>query len=95
MKNNMNRSKKRSGNRKRKSLKGGYIRDGVPQFSEYCGTNPNFLEQGIIGCQKCSGGGSRKRSRRNSKKNRQMRGGAIRDNVPQFSEYCGKNPLWQ
>lgn len=88
---------------------GGFIRDNVPQFSEFCGTNPLYDPlPNPETCTSCSptltaqNGGKRKQQQKRQSKRRQsrnksarqQRGGFIRDNVPQFSEFCGTNPLY-
>ena len=96
--NKQSRKQKQSRNkqsRQKKQQRGGFIRDNVPQFSEYCGTNPLYeVLPNPETCTSCQTGG--KRSNRKLKRSKkQQRGGFIRDNVPQFSEYCGTNPLYE
>jgi len=83
-------SRKNYSRKQIKKLVGGYIRDNVPQFSEFCGKNPLYdVLPPAETCTSCQG---QRGGRRISKK--KQRGGFIRDNVPQFSEFCGKNPLY-
>ena len=104
------RQRSRNSNRKQfKVYRGGFIRDNVPQFAEYCDTNgTNPLYEPLPNPQTCTGCGfkspmtggrksAKKRSRSLKKNRQQQRGGFIRDNVPQFSEYCTKgiNPLYE
>ena len=93
----MSRQRTRKQSIKQQQQRGGFIRDNTPQFSDYCGTNPLYdMLPPAETCTSCQVGGNRRKSRKNSQKRskKQLRGGFIRGGTPQFSEYCGTNPLY-
>ena len=89
------RKQEQSRNKQYRQL-GGFIRDNVPQFSEFCGTNPLYqVLPNPETCTGCQTGGRRSSQKQRRSNKKQQRGGFIRDTVPQFSEYCGTNPLFE
>ena len=68
------RSRRRYSRKQYRNLKGGFIRAGTPQFSEYIAPNPlnqlSSVNTPNASCFNCQSGGARRFSRKNSRVSR-------------------------